>query len=96
MHNESVRDSVFRYCPEDKTDFLSMNFCKPKSQSVMDSYRRHEAQLMIETLTKDSKSKKEKIVKIISNFRSDSVFAETAFKFLSKEFFGEKGPIRLK
>jgi len=43
MNNESVRDSVFRYCPEDSTDFLALEFLQPKSQSVMDSYRKHEA-----------------------------------------------------
>lgn len=26
MNNESVRDSVFRYCPEVATDFLSGQF----------------------------------------------------------------------
>lgn len=42
MNNESVRDSVFRYCP-DRTDFLSMDFLAPKSHSVMGLYRRYEA-----------------------------------------------------
>jgi len=31
MHNESVRDSVFRYCPEEKTDFLSIDHRRLKS-----------------------------------------------------------------
>jgi len=51
---------------------------------------------MIETLTKNYSSKKEKIIKIISNFRSDTIFAKTAFKFFIKEYLGENGPTRLK
>lgn len=31
MNNESVRDSVFRYCPEDSSTFLSMEFLAPKT-----------------------------------------------------------------
>ena len=51
---------------------------------------------MIETLTKDCKTKKEKFVKIVSNFRSDTIFIQYATKFFVKEYFGENGPIRIK
>ena len=62
----------------------------------MDAYRRHEAELMIETLTKDCNSKKEKIRKILMNFRSDTIFIKSALNFFVSEFVGENGPIRLK
>jgi len=96
MNNESVRDSVFRYCPEVTSDFLSMQIMGNKTQSIMDAYRRHEAQLMIETLTKDCNSKKAKIFRIILNFRSDLIFIQYAVSFLIREFVGEQGPIRIK
>lgn len=100
MNNESVRDSVFRYCPEDASDFLSIGFLTGglglRTQSIMDAYRRHEAQLMIDTLTKECKTRKEKLVKLVSNFRSDPIFIQYATKFFVKEFVGENGPIRLK
>lgn len=52
LNNESVRDSVFRYCPEDPSTFLSMEFLAPKTETIMDMYRKHEAELMLESITK--------------------------------------------
>lgn len=58
LNNESVRASVFRYCPDVYyenaiSSLLSMNFFMAKTRSIMDVYREHEAKLMIATLTKD-------------------------------------------
>lgn len=44
---------------------------------------------MLETLTKDVPSKKEKIIKVILNFRNDLIFAQSAFNFFLREYYGE-------
>ena len=75
MNNESVRDSVFRYCPNDTTNFLSMDFLAPKKETILDVYRKYEATLMIESLTKHCDTQKEKMIKLVQNFRNDPVFA---------------------
>lgn len=96
INNESVRDSVFRYCPEDSSDFLSIDFLAPKTQSIMDIYKVYEAELMIKTLTKDLESKRDKMIKIVQNFRSELIFGQTVFNFIIKEYFGKNGPVMLK
>ena len=96
MNNESVRDSVFRYCPEDPAAFLSMEFLAPKTQTIMDMYRKHEAELMIESITKNCETTKEKAIKVLQNFRNDKTFAKAAIFFFTKEFLGNEGPTRLK
>ena len=73
-----------------------MEFLAPKTQSIMSTYQCHEAELMIDTLTKDCRSKREKVIVIIKNFRNNRIFAEKAFKFFTIEFLGSEGPIRLK
>ena len=56
MNNETVRDSVFRYCPEDTSDIISMEFLAQKAPSIMGTYRRYEAELMLDTLTRECDS----------------------------------------
>ena len=73
-----------------------MEFLAPKQQSIMDNYKSYEAELLISSLTKDLQSPKEKLIKIISNFRSELIFAQTVFKFIIKEYLGQNGPIRIK
>ena len=75
MNNESVRDSVFRYCPNDPTNFLSMDFLAPKKETIMDVYRKYEANLLIESLTKYCDTKKKKLIELLRNFRNDPIFA---------------------
>lgn len=55
----------------------------------MGLYRRYEAQTMLDTLTRDLPSKKDKIIKVILNFRNDIIFTQSAFTFFVKEYFGE-------
>jgi len=62
----------------------------------MDTYREHEAVLMIETLTKNCETKKDKLLKVLLNFRNDLVFAKCALNFFTKEYLGVDGPLRLK
>ena len=101
LNNESVRDSVFRYCPDDYdsyvlSSFFSMEFIMGKTRSIMDIYREHEAKLMIETLTKHCTTRKEKIIKLLINFRYDLVFIKAILAFFTQEFFGKDGPVRVK
>jgi hypothetical protein len=58
----------------------------------MGIYRVYEAQLMLESLTKDLNSKKEKIIKVLLNFRCDLIFALEALYFFNQLFLGKKGP----
>lgn len=81
LNNESVRDSVFRYCPEDPSSFLSMEFLAPKTRTIMETYREHEATLMIETLARSCPTLKEKVIQVLRNFRADKVFARAALTF---------------
>ena len=101
LNNESVRDSVFRYCPDDYDDyalssFLSMEFLMGKTKSIMDVYREHEARLMLDTLTKNCQTSKEKIIKVLLNFRYDIVFIKCTLAFFTRSYFGKDGPLRLK
>lgn len=96
MNNETVRDSVFRYCPENSQSFLSMEFIMPQTKSIMQTYREHEAALMIESVTKTCPTKKEKIKKVLLNLRSDLVFIKSAISFFTREYLGKDGPVRVK
>ena len=62
----------------------------------MNIYRECESKLMIESLTKDQETTKEKIIKILINFRYDLYFLSEAIGFTSKQLLGEQGPLRAK
>ena len=47
-------------------------------------------------MTKDCPTNKDKIIKILLNFRNDTVFAREALSFAISAFLGKDGPIRLK
>jgi hypothetical protein len=81
QHGESVRDSLQRYCQQTG---------EPPSDMVK-TFRKHEARLMINSLTQDASSNIELVLNLTRNFRSDFLFAKEAFKLILTRLLGPRG-----
>lgn len=95
QHGESVRDCVFRYCQITEEYNSPLSLLSDDTDSIVQIYKRNEANIMIQTLTRGVDSKAAKIGKVLLHMRNDLIFVRQAAKFIIKTLLGEDGPQRL-